>query len=182
MKHLGSITLTAGLLVAILAAFYVFSNGVVPATTTDLLAATAIPTTTTAIPTMTSVIPTTTSVIPTKTPIPPGVTPAGIPPTVPALLPTPLPGNGHVTGRVLCNGLPKPFHPVYLFIKIEGDLFPILQGRSTDEAGRWFFDNIPPGTYAVSSEEPLSLSAQLFVINADQIIDLDLNLAPSLCN
>jgi len=174
MKHLGSITLTAGLLVAIFAAFYVFSNGVVPATTTDLLAATAIPTTTPAIPTMTSVLPTTTA-------IPPGVTPAGIPPTIQSPLPTPQPGQGHVTGRVLCNGLPKAFHSVSL-IWIEGGSYSILRGAATDAAGRWFFSNLPPRTYAVTGDVPKSMPTQLFVINADQITDLDLNLAPSLCN
>ncbi len=181
MKLLGSITLTAGLLIAVFATLYVFSKGVVPATTFDLLTATVIPPPTTAIPTMTSVIPTTTSVIPTKTPIPPGVTPAGIPPTLPALLPTPLPGNGHVTGRALCNGIPKAFQYVFL-IWIEGDSYSILQSTATDEAGRWFFSNLPPRTYAVTGEMPTSMPTQLFVINADQITDLDLNLAPSLCN
>lgn len=174
MKHLGTIALTVGLLVAIYITLYVFSNGVVPATTTDLLAATAIPTTT-------PVIPTTTSVMPTTTAIPPGVTPAGIPPTIQSPLPTPQPGQGHVTGRVLCNGLPKAFYYVSL-IWIEDGSYSILRGTATDTAGRWFFSNLPPRTYAVTGEMPTSMPTQLFVINADQITDLDLNLAPSLCN
>ena len=181
MKHLGSIALTAGLLVAIFATFYVFTNGVVPATTFDLLTATVIPPPTTAIPTMTSVIPTTTSVIPTTTAIPPGVTPAGIPPTIQSPLPTPQPGQGHVTGQILCNGIPQRFQIVFLIL-IEGDSYPVLRAAPADEAGRWLFANLPPGSYAVSGEMPTSMPTQLFVINADQITDLDLNLAPSLCN
>ncbi len=174
MKRLGSITLTAGLLVAVFAVFYPFSNRVVPATTFDLVTATVIPPTTT-------IISPPATVIPTNTPVPPGVTPAGIPPTLPALLPTPLPGHGHVTGRALCNGIPKALQSVSL-IWIEGDSYSILRGTATDMAGRWFFSNLPPRTYAVTDDVPKSMPTQLIVINADQITDFDLNLAPSLCN
>lgn len=174
MKSFGSIALTTGLLVAIFVFFYVFSDRVVPATTTNPLATTAILTTT-------SVIPTTTSLMPTATLIPVGVTPAGIPLTLPALLPTPLPGHGHVTGRVLCNGIPKAFQSVSL-IWIEGDSYSILRGTATDASGRWFFSNLPPRTYAVTGDVPKSMPTQLIVINADQITDLgDVPLASSDC-
>ena len=86
-----------------------------------------------------------------------------------------------MTGRALCNGIPKAFQYVSL-IWIEGDSYSILRGTATDAAGRWFFSNLPPRTYAVTGDVLESMSTRLFVINADQITDLDLNLAPSLCN
>lgn len=121
----------------------------------------------------------TAEVIPTPTPIPPGVTPAGIPPTVQVPPTTPKPGTGHVTGRVLCNGLPRPFRSVYLFL-IEGDLFPILEARSTDENGRWLFANLSSGTYAVSGDAHITSAARLLMIDANQITDVgDLNFESS---
>ena len=127
----------------------------------------------------------TTMPTPTASPFPNGVRPEWLPTPIPPLeaLPTPQSGHGHVTGRVLCNSLPKRFHQVDLFL-IEGDdLFPILREQYTDEVGRWFFGNLPPGTYGVSGKTPISRPLQLFVINADQITDFgDINLPLSLCD
>ncbi len=163
MKIPGSITLTVILLlVAVSAGFFVLvvqarSDRAAPGATFDLSPA-------------------------TSTPIPIGVTPAGIP-LIQLPLATPESGKGHVTGRVLCNGRSQRFQVVYL-IWIEGaSFFSILRADYTDEAGRWFFGNLSPGTYAVSGEMPRSLPNQLFVINAEQVTEFgDLNLAPSLCN
>ena len=163
MKSFGSIALTAALLVAIFAAFYKLVTG---ATSDPLTNNYSYPN------------PLITTVIPTNTLIPFGVTPAGVPPPIQLPLPTPEPGKGHVTGRVLCNGLPKPFQYVHL-IWIDGASYSILRVTPTDEAGRWFFGNLPPRTYGIAGETPRSLPTQLFVINADQITDwgdLDLGL------
>lgn len=97
-------------------------------------------------------------------------------------LPTPQPGMGHLTGRAMCGSVPKPLQHVYL-IWIEGDTYSILQGGGTDEAGRWFFGDLPPRTYGVLGEHPKSMPTQVFTVTVGQITDVgDLSLPPEVCD
>lgn len=100
-------------------------------------------------------------------------------------LPTPEPGLANVVGRVLCNGVPAKQYLVYLVL-ISGDPYLIQQAGYTDETGRWFAKDVPPGTYTVMNKPPKSFGTALsgrWDIKADQLTDFgDLNLAPSLCN
>jgi hypothetical protein len=120
--------------------------------------------------------------LPTTTPIPPDVTVDWIPTPIQVEdLPTPLPGRGHITGRAMCGSVPWKIRPVYL-IWIENDTYSILLGIDTDEEGRWFFDNLPPRTYAILGEHPKSMPREVFVVTADKINDLgDLRLPLSVC-
>ena len=107
----------------------------------------------------------------------------GVRPRIQLPLATPQPGKAQITGLLLCNSLPQGLQSIYLMIQVEDDLFAILEADYTDEAGRWLFDDLLPGTYAVSGEGPAPKPEQPIVITADSTADLgNITLPASRCS
>lgn len=102
------------------------------------------------------------------------------------VLPTPNPGTGSATGRVLCEGKPLASHTVY-FLSFGPQSYSIVTTTTTDELGKFFINNLHPTEYAVWGVEPSKSinkeGAFLRPVMAGQNTDFgDFPLADSACH
>ena len=120
----------------------------------------------------------TSTVFPTETLIPtvfPTFTPGGptSTPIVVEMLPTPQPGTANVMGEIGCQGYPLKATSIFL-VRIEGNSYNLEYQTWTDENGRWFIPNRPPGAYTIMDRPPQDFGGLLlgtWVIAADRTTD-----------